>query len=694
MDSHQNKNSNESPNGKLESPNGKLESPNGKIESPNGEVESPQKELLQPGEDLAEQGQSVGIVKTEHLVLFAGAEKLQLECGKSLGPITVAYETYGCLNENRDNAILLLHALSGDAHLAGRHHVEDRKPGWWDNMIGPGKPFDTDKYFIIGTNCLGGCMGTTGPSSVNPETQKPFGLSFPMITIGDMVEVQRHLIDYLGIDKLLAVGGGSMGGMQALDWTIRYPERVAATVPIATTPRLSAQGIAFNAVGRNAISRDENYLNGNYYTSGKFPTAGLAVARMVGHITYLSEEAMHAKFGRRLQHEQNYKYDFASEFSVETYLDHQGSVFVDRFDANTYLYFSKAMDYFDLARNYSSLTEALSRAQSRFLVISYKSDWLFPARQSRQIVNALLEAGKDVTYCNIDCPFGHDSFLLETKVQGRLIRGFLAQTHQKLIQKSTNQTTLTGPAEPSVTTSTESGITTPVESGVTTPVKSQAQANNHAKKPVRVRGSIFSGTRVDHSEIEHLIKSNSTVLDLGCGDGRLLAQLQREKNIHGIGYTLNENDIQACTERGVNVVEYDMHSNLDMFDDKSFDYVVLSQTLQVIRQPKIVLRELLRIGKKVIVSFPNFAFWRGRLQIMFKGRAPVWKGLPYAWFDKPSESINYMSLSDFEDFVHNELSARLVRRIPLSTRLRCEVRVLPNLIADEVIFVIADKNHS
>ena len=251
----------------------------------------------------------------------------------------------------------------------------------------------------------------------------------------------------------------------------------------------------------------------------------------------------------------------------------------------------------------------------------------------------------------------------------------MAQTHQKLIQKSANQTT-------------------PAESGVTTSVKSEAQANNHAKKIFRVRGSIFSGTRVDHSEIEHLIKPNSTVLDLGCGDGRLLARLQREKNIHGIGYTLNENDIQACTERGVNVIEYDMHSNLDMFDDKSFDYIVLSQTLQVIRQPNIVLRELLRIGEKVIVSFPNFAYWRGRLQIMFKGRAPVWKGLPNAWFEKPSESVNYMSLKDFEDFVHHELSARLVRRIPLSTRLRCEVRVLPNLIADEVIFVIADKNHS
>ena len=272
--------------------------------------------LRQPGESAQEQGPSVGLVESHQVRLFDEDHKLKLENGSWLGPIDVTYETYGQLNEQRDNAILIAHALSGDAHVAGRHKPEDPKPGWWDNMVGPGKGFDTDKYFVICSNCLGGCMGATGPSSINPETNQPYGLSFPMITISDMVDVQRHLIDHLRINKLLAVVGGSMGGMQVLDWAIRYPDRVAGAIPIATTARLSAQGIAFDAVGRNAIIRDENYKGGAYYAGGKYPSGGLAVARMVGHITYLSEEGMHRKFGRRLQHAADYEFDFHSEFSV------------------------------------------------------------------------------------------------------------------------------------------------------------------------------------------------------------------------------------------------------------------------------------------------------------------------------------------------------------------------------------------
>ncbi|MCF7958351.1 MAG: homoserine O-acetyltransferase, partial [Phycisphaerae bacterium] len=305
--------------------------------------------LDQPGEQHINErpGDSVGIVQPQSVTLFDGHEKLQLECNQTLGPITVAYETYGQLNPRRDNAILLIHALSGDAHVTGRHSPKDTKAGWWDTMVGPGKPFDTNKYFIICSNCLGGCRGTTGPMSINPRTNRPFGLNFPIITIGDMVEVQRALVDYLKIDKLLAVAGGSMGGMGVLDWAIRYPDRLCAALPIATTSRLSAQGIAFNAVCRNAILRDENFQNGTYYDFKKGPAAGLAVARMIGHITYLSEEAMHEKFGPRLQNDQDYKYPFDQESSVESYLDYQGNVFVDRFDANSYLYVTKAIDYFD-----------------------------------------------------------------------------------------------------------------------------------------------------------------------------------------------------------------------------------------------------------------------------------------------------------------------------------------------------------
>jgi len=623
-------------------------------------------DLLQPGESDREQGKSVGIVESHRVRLLDGDQKLKLENGSSLGPIDVTYETYGRLNEQRDNAILITHALSGDAHVAGRHKPEDPKPGWWDNMVGPGKGFDTDNYFIICSNCLGGCMGTTGPSSINPETNQPYGLDFPMITISDMVDVQKHLIDHLGIDKLLAVAGGSMGGMQVLDWAIRYPDRVAGVIPIATTARLSAQGIAFDAVGRNAIIRDENFKGGTYYVGGKYPSGGLAVARMVGHITYLSEEGMHRKFGRRLQHAADYKFDFNSEFSVETYLDHQGTIFVDRFDANTYLYFSKAMDYFDLPRQYGSLIQAMAKTRSRFLVISFDSDWLFPPRQSKKIVNALLLANKDVTYCNINCPFGHDSFLLETEVQGRLLRGFLEQTQSQLRNPPGRTVAAFSLPEPEV-----------------------SEAVGDQSSPAK--GSIFAGKRVDHRQIERLIEPDSTVLDLGSGDGELLRRLEEQKNIHGLGITLREQDILKCVERGISVLQYNLDTSLDVFADKSYDYVVLSQTLQVIQKPQTVLREMLRIGRHAIVSFPNFAYWRSRLQLMFKGKVPTYAALPYTWYDKPEEAaVNYLSISGFEYFILHELKARLSKRIFFSSRSGHKVKLLPNFFANEAIFVIAD----
>jgi len=611
--------------------------------------------------------QSFGLVETQYVRFFDGPDKLKLEGGQTLGPIDVAYETYGQLNERRDNAILIVHALSGDAHVAGRYKIDDRKPGWWDIMVGPGKPFDTNQYFVVCSNCLGGCMGTTGPSSVNPQTNKPYGMTFPIITISDIVEVQRHLIDYLGIERLLAVAGGSMGGMQVLDWAIRYPNRVAAALPIATTARLSAQGIAFDAVARNAILSDKNFQGGTYYHTDNYPSAGLAVARMIGHITYLSEEAMHSKFGRHLQYAQDYKYILEKEFQVESYLDHQGSIFVDRFDANTYLYFSKAMDYFDLAKQYDSLEKAFRPAQCRFLVISFDSDWLFPSRQSREIVDALIIDNKDVTYLEISCPYGHDSFLLDAQVQGRLISGFLRQTHKKLRQGAD---------------AAKNGQPTVKKGNKETPVNGRIS---------RKSGSIFEGQRVDHREIVHLIEPNSTVLDLGCGDGRLLALLQEEKNIHGMGLTLGAEDIITCAEQGVSAAQYDISKCLGVFADKSYDYVVLSKTLQVIRRPTVILRELLRIGRKVIVSLPNFAYWQGRLQLMLGGKAPVWKTLPYTWFNKPEESVNYMSISDFEDFIHQHLNARLIKKLSFHSQSGREIRIWSNLLADEAIFVIADK---
>jgi homoserine O-acetyltransferase/O-succinyltransferase len=367
---------------------------------------------------------SVGLVERKYFT-FAQDTPMRLDSGETLGPVTIAYETYGQLNEERSNAILILHALSGDAHAAGYHSFKNPKPGWWDTCIGPGKAFDTNKFFIICSNVVGGCQGSTGPSSMNPRTGKPYGLSFPVITIGDMVHAQRHLIDYLGIDKLLAVVGGSMGGMQVLQWTVSYPERVRAALPLATTARHSPMLIAFSEVGRQAIYADPNWNGGDYYDKTR-PNAGLAVARMVGHITYLSEESMHHKFGRRLQEREHFGYDFDTDFAVEGYLRYNGNRFTERFDANSYLYVTKAMDYFDLSNGSGSLTNAFSHsAHIMYLVVSFTSDWLYPTYHSKELVSTLTGAGADVTYCNLKSSWGHDAFLLEVDTMTGLIGDFL-----------------------------------------------------------------------------------------------------------------------------------------------------------------------------------------------------------------------------------------------------------------------------
>lgn len=370
---------------------------------------------------------NVGIVETKFYTI---KEKIKFDSGIEFGPITVAYETYGKLNEDGSNAILVIHALTGDAHAAGYHSETDKKPGWWDTIIGPNKAFDTNKYFVICSNILGGCSGTTGPSSINPETGKPYGLSFPVFTIEDTVKVKRKLLDYLGIKKLYAVAGGSMGGMQAMQFVISYPDFVTSAILIATTSRLSPQAIAFNAVGRNSIISDPNWNNGDYYDKQEKPDRGLSTARMVGHITYLCEEAMYNKFGRRLQDKDHYDFNFDVDFQVESYLQHQGQIFVDRFDANSYLYITKAVDYFDPADKYGSLQNAFKNTDAKFLIMSFDTDWLFPSSQSKEVVNTLMQLGKDVSYCEIKSPCGHDAFLLEYEVQEKIIKSFL-NTHIK-----------------------------------------------------------------------------------------------------------------------------------------------------------------------------------------------------------------------------------------------------------------------
>ncbi len=366
--------------------------------------------------------ESLGIVNTQY---YNPSHDLILEGGERLKNITIAYETYGKLNKEKSNAIMVCHALSGDAHAAGWHEG-DRKPGWWDIIIGPGKALDTNKYFIICSNVLGGCKGTTGPSSLNPETGKPYGLDFPIITIKDMVNVQKMLVDHLDIKQLFAVIGGSMGGMQVLQWCISYPDTVRMAIPIATSAYSSPQQIAFNEVGRRAIISDPKWNNGEYY-SLEFPDEGLALARMIAHITYLSNESMYEKFGRRLQDKDEYSFDFSTDFQVESYLHYQGSSFTKRFDANTYLYITKAIDYFDLTEN-GSLADAFKNIKTKFLIISVDSDWLYPPSQNKEILMALSTNDVDVSYIEIKSNYGHDTFLIEGGQLNYIIGNFFSDT--------------------------------------------------------------------------------------------------------------------------------------------------------------------------------------------------------------------------------------------------------------------------
>jgi homoserine O-acetyltransferase len=397
----------------------------------------------QPTSETGPSEGSVGVVETQFIDL---PRPLPLDGGGELHPVRVAYETYGTLSPARDNVILVCHALSGDAHAAGEaaapsgestrdgFRAQERDAGrgkglgWWDGMIGPGKSFDTDRFFVVSSNLLGGCRGTTGPSSQNPDTGQPYGSDFPVITVADMVRAERALLDELGITRLAAVAGGSLGGMQALEWAVRYPDQVDAIVPIASTHALHPQGVAWNAIARNAITSDPDWQGGHYYGTGRAPTAGMGVARMLGHVTYLSATSVDAKFGRRLQDGEDIRYDLTRpEFQVESYLRHQAASFVKRFDANTYLYMSRALSYFDLARQYGggSLADAVRDISARTLLIAFSSDWLYPPAGSEALAEALGAGGAQVELHIIDAPYGHDCFLLEEERQTPMIREFL-----------------------------------------------------------------------------------------------------------------------------------------------------------------------------------------------------------------------------------------------------------------------------
>ncbi len=573
---------------------------------------------------------------------------LVLELGGRLPQVTVAYETYGQLNPARDNAVLICHAISGDSHVA-KHDDED-DPGWWDIVVGPGKAIDTNQYFVICPNLLGGCRGSTGPGSSNPETGKPYGRDFPTITIGDMVEVQRRLLDHLGIKQLFAVTGGSIGGHLSLTWATRFPEQVRHVVALATSPRLTSQALAFDVVGRNAIRRDPYYHSGQYYGEKRGPEVGLAIARMIGHITYLSREAMKQKFEANRLQPRNEPIEFEKTFSVGSYLGHQGQKFVERFDANSYIVLSTAMDLFDLGATPAELAAAFRETRSRWLVISFSSDWLFPPDQSRDIVNALVANNAPVSYCNVQSDCGHDAFLLPDQLTsyGELIRSFLAN----------------GTAS----------IAHPI-------------SNDHGEEVGTSRTSIFHRRRIDYEHIVELIPPEASVLDLGCGRGGLLARLKQRDHHRLVGVELDEQAVIACVQRGLDVIQADLNKGLRAFADQQFDTVVLSQTLQAVRDVDGVINEILRVGHVGIVSFPNLAFSKLRQLLADEGLAPRGHGwIRDRWYDTPD--VRFLSIADFEDFCR-EKSIRIHRRIALNTEDGYEVSHDPNLNADLAIFVIS-----
>ncbi len=367
---------------------------------------------------------SLGLVETQRVVLFTEDNPLVLDSGETLAPVEVAYETYGERSASDNNVVVICHALTGDANAAG-HHGDPAHPGWWDTLIGPGKPVDTDRLFVVSSNLLGGCQGTTGPSSINPATGTPYGLQFPLFTVSDLVKVQRALLAHLGITHILAAVGGSLGGMQVLQWALDYPDEVEHGIVVCATSRLSAQNIAFSAVARAAIMNDPDFADGDYYATGKGPDHGLSVARMMAHITYLSEESMRQKFGRRIQDREEPRFDLGVDFQVESYLQHQGKVFLDRFDANSYLYLTRVMDYFDLFADAELVRSQLAKVKTKFLVLSFDTDWRFDTSHSRGIVRTLTAHRVPVTFREISSPHGHDSFLLDVPEYHKTVSAYL-----------------------------------------------------------------------------------------------------------------------------------------------------------------------------------------------------------------------------------------------------------------------------
>lgn len=592
----------------------------------------------------------------QHAQYVTFDDVLRLEHGGELPAVTVAYETYGALNANRDNAVLVCHALSGDSHVA--RHDEDDDPGWWDLYVGPGKPIDTDRYFVICPNILGGCRGTTGPNSIDQRSGRPYGPDFPVVTIADIVNVQAKLIDHLGIDCLLAVVGGSLGGHMSLWWATHLPERIKGTIAVATSPRLTSQSLAFDVVARNAIIRDPDYHAGQYYDQGPGPQAGLAIARMLGHITYLSREAMIEKFDSNRLNARDIRTEFETRFSVGSYLAYQGDRFVERFDANSYLTLSMTIDLFNLGATPQTLAETLGRSKCRWLVISFSSDWLFPSFQSREIVDTLIHESKPVSYCNVQSDCGHDAFLLPNELDsyGEMMRLFLANLADD---------------SPKTTAWCANGTDKCCNSSMHNPT------------------SIFHHHhRLDYDSIMELIPPGASVLDLGCGNGELLARLRERGHERIMGIELDQDSIVTSICRGLDVVQADLNQGLSAFGDKHFDFVVLSQTLQAVHDVPLVLNEMLRVGREGIVSFPNLGYHKYRRELAELGRAPhAGSTEGHSWYNTPT--VRFLSIADFEELCDQQ-GYNIHQQVHLDTAASQRVAEDPNLNADVAIVVIGD----
>jgi len=543
-------------------------------------------------------------VEEKSITLELPPEGFRLVNGSLLPSITVAYETYGAFNSDKSNGILVCSPLSMDAHAAGWYSDEDSQPGWWDNMIGPGKAMDTNRYCVIATNMLGGCRGTTGPSSMNPETNRPYGANFPKITIQDIVRVQFLLISQLGVSKLEAVLGGSMGGMQALQWSVAYPKHIKKCICLASGTHLSPQALGFKIVGRKVLTTDKHYAGGDYYQQKNAPDKGLAFARMIGLLTYLSAESMQTKFGRN-RDKSKIVDNFDTGYEVENYLTYNAHKFTQRFDGNSYLHLTYAMDTFDLEAQYGTLTQAFEHSDVEFLLVSLSSDWLFPTSQHRSLCHELLKMGKIVTMVELDSPLGHDAFLLEDGQLGNVMRAFL--------EKSNGHT------------------------------HNQDQIS---EAPAPTEGPMIDFTD-GHKYLEKMISPSSHILDIGCGDGNLIDKLYHSRGITGFGIDISLQNLIQCLVKNVPVVHGDVDNGLILFGDNSFDYAVLIQTMQMLKKPEFVLQEMLRVAKKGIIVFPNFANIKNRISIALKGIMPITDGLPYNWWESPN--IHLFTLKDFKN---------------------------------------------